>query len=149
MKPFVAHSLLATLSLISVTAFAAAATAPAAPVAATPAAAAPVAAPQVRLTCGGIGSDESSAMLADSGNHALTLIFVSADGHYTSDVQTRIETIKGALVAENSCGPIGQLDVTTMGSYKIKVTAEGVTQEKTVSLAPKGGKRIYLRWKAD
>lgn len=102
-----------------------------------------------QLVCGGIGSDESSRMLAETKHHALTILYVSNDGHYMSDVQTRIETTKGELLAEQSCGPIAQVDVPKKGSYKVKTSYGKQTQEKTLSLRPTGGTRLTLHWKAD
>lgn len=105
--------------------------------------------PAVQLLCGGIGSDESSAMLAETKQHALTITFVSSDGHYMSDVQTRVENLKGDQSAEQSCGPIGQVDVSSKGRYKVKASFGDQRQEKTLSLKPTGGQRLVLRWKAD
>lgn len=101
------------------------------------------------LTCGGIGSDESSRMLSESKQQSLTILYVSHDGHYMSDVQTRIETIKGEALAEQACGPIGQVNVAAKGRYKVVASFAGQKQEKTLSLKPGGGQRLVLRWKAE
>ncbi|WP_303785759.1 hypothetical protein [Azovibrio restrictus] len=103
----------------------------------------------VTLQCGGIGSDESSAMLAESKQQSLTLLYVSSDGHYMSDVQTRIESVKGEHVAEQNCGPIGQVNVAAPGRYKLKASFGDQKQEKTLTLKPRGGQRLVLRWKAE
>lgn len=103
----------------------------------------------ITLHCGGIGSDESSAMLAESKQQSLTLLYVSSDGHYMSDVQTRIESVKGEHSAEQSCGPIGQVNVAAPGRYKVKASFGEQKQEKTLNLKPKGGQRLVLRWKAE
>ena len=103
----------------------------------------------ITLHCGGIGSDESSAMLAESKQQSLTLLYVSSDGHYMSDVQTRIESVKGEHSAEQACGPIGQVNVAAPGRYKVKASFGDQKQEKTLNLKPKGGQRLVLRWKAE
>ncbi len=103
----------------------------------------------VSLTCGGIGSDESSRMLSESKQQSLTILYVSHDGHYMSDVQTRIETPKGEALAEQACGPIGQVNVPAKSRYKVVASFADQKQEKTLSLKPGGGQRLVLRWKAD
>lgn len=103
----------------------------------------------VTLHCGGIGSDESSAMLAESKQQSLTLLYVSSDGHYMSDVQTRIESVKGEHAAEQSCGPIGQVNVAAPGRYKVLARFGTQKQEMTLNLKPKGGQRLVLRWKVE
>ncbi|MDE2584859.1 MAG: hypothetical protein KGN39_05620 [Betaproteobacteria bacterium] len=118
-----------------------------APSAARAADAAADGAPQ--LVCGGIGSDESARLLAESPKHALTIIFAATDGGYLSDVQTEVSGPKGAMAKNPSCGPIGQVDVPRAGHYKIKVCYAGQEQEKSLSLKPGGGGRLVLRWKAD
>jgi len=105
-------------------------------------------APPLSLRCGGIGSDESAAMLAEGKQQSLTLLFVTHDGHYISDVHTRIESIKGEPLAEQACGPIGLVQVTAPGRYKIKASLGGQQQEKTLTLKPSGGARLVLRWQA-
>lgn len=103
----------------------------------------------ISLRCGGIGSDESSAMLAESKAHALTLLYVSRDGHYMSDVHTRIASLDGEHAAEQSCGPIGQVHVAAPGRYKLTARFGSQQQDKTLTLKPRGGQRLVLRWQAE
>lgn len=102
-----------------------------------------------QLVCGGIGSDESSRLLAETPKHALTIIFAATDGGYLSEVETALTGPKGTTVTDSSCGPIGQVDVSQAGRYKVKASYRGQSQEKSVSLKPGGGGRLVLRWKAD
>lgn len=118
-----------------------------APVAARAAEAAANGPPQ--LVCGGIGSDESARLLAETPKHALTIIFAATDGGYLSEVETEVTGAKGVTVTDSSCGPIGQVDVPKAGRYQIKACYRGQSQEKSVSLKPGGGNRLVLRWKAD
>ena len=102
-----------------------------------------------QLVCGGVGSDESARLLAETPKHALTIIFAATDGAYLSEVQTEVSGAKGATVTDPSCGPIAQVDVPRAGRYKIKVCYAGQEQKKTLNLKPGGGGRLVLRWKAD
>lgn len=104
------------------------------------------AADDVRLNCGGIGVDESSAMRADAARHALTILFTAADGHYLSDVQTRVEDPLGDRRVELACGPIGQVDVTQPGRYRVVATYGERTQTRWFELKPGGGAKTTLRW---
>lgn len=102
-----------------------------------------------QLVCGGIGEDESSRMLAEARRHALTIIFAANDGAYLTNIQTEVTGPHGTTANESTCGPIGQVDVTKAGNYKIKATYAGKTQEKSLGLKPAGGGRLVLRWQAE
>ncbi|MCE1242148.1 hypothetical protein [Oryzomicrobium sp.] len=108
--------------------------------------AAPAKAPEVALVCGGVGAEESAPMLADAHNHALTVLFAGPGGAYLSGVQTQIGGPKGAFASDPACGPIGQVDVTQAGRYTVQATYAGKRETQTVSLTPKGGGRLVLRW---
>ena len=107
-------------------------------------------APPLQLQCGGIGSDESARLLGETPQHSLTLLFVSQDGHYLSDVATRVSHPLLDVQAEAaSCGPVGQVDTTRAGRYRLEARYGGKTQELWVDLKPKGGRRLILRWKEE
>lgn len=101
---------------------------------------------ELRLNCGGVGLDESEAMRAEVGKHALTILFTTPEGGYLSDVQTRIEDPLNAYTAEANCGPIGQVDVPKAGRYRVTATYGGRTQTRWHTLRPGGGARAALRW---
>ncbi|WEN43721.1 hypothetical protein CKCBHOJB_03349 [Thauera sp. GDN1] len=104
------------------------------------------AAPALRLECGGIGLEESQRMRAEVGMHALTLFFSTMEGGFVTDVATRVDDPLGDRRVEASCGPLGQLDVTEAGRYRITATYAGQTQEHWIDLSPGGGARLALRW---
>lgn len=105
--------------------------------------------PSVTLACGGIGEEESNPMLTDAANHALTIIFAGSGGAYLSGVQTQVSGPPGVSAKDDSCGPIGQVDVSRAGRYTVQATYAGKRQDKTLNLAPKGGGRLVLRWPED
>lgn len=100
----------------------------------------------IRLVCGGIGSDESAAMRAEVGKHALTILFTTAGGGYLSEVDTRIDDPLNDRRAESVCGPVGQVDVSEPGRYRIVASYRGHTETHWVDLKPMGGARTVLRW---
>lgn len=100
----------------------------------------------VRLNCGGIGQDESEAMRAEVGKHALTILFTTPEGRYLSDVRTRVEDPLNARQAEALCGPIGQVDVAEAGRYRVVASYGGRTETLWFDLKPVGGARTVLRW---
>lgn len=103
----------------------------------------------LQLSCGGIGEDESARLLAEATKHSLTIIFTATDGSYLSDVQTEINGPRDIVIKEDSCGPIGQVDVGQAGRYKVQARYAERSQEKILSLKPGGGQRLVLRWKAE
>lgn len=99
----------------------------------------------LNLQCGGITIDESGQMRAQSG-HALQLLFADMNGAWLTDVATRIEDASGKVLAEASCGPVGLVDVTTPGRYRVVGVSAGVERETWVDLKPGGNARAVLRW---
>lgn len=103
--------------------------------------------PEIVLTCGGIGLEESLPMRQAQDAHALTILFSTEQGGYITDVRTRIETaLSPAIALHEQCGPVALVDVATPGEYRIHADLNGVVREQVVTLAPRGGARIVLRW---
>lgn len=97
------------------------------------------------LQCGGVTLDESAPMRAARG-HALQILFVTMDGGYLADVDTRIEDSGGRHRVEADCGPVGLADVAAPGSYRLRAIYKGVEQVRVLELKPGGGARTVLRW---
>lgn len=96
------------------------------------------------LVCGGFGGGEHSRMLDEQSDHALTLIFATAEGAYVGGVTTRVEGPDGQRV-EKRCGPIGQISVNRAGQYRITAEHGGETVRHSAQLEPRGGSRAVLR----
>jgi hypothetical protein len=90
--------------------------------------------------CGGIGSDESTAMRAEMKDHPLSLLFARADGEYLADVDVTIQDAASAAptVVFRARGPICLVDLPT-GPYTVQVVSAGVAKSQTVTVtsAPK------------
>ncbi len=108
--------------------------------------AADAAAPRITLSCGGIGQDESARMLALEKSHALTIIFTLRDGSYVADVRLRIDGPVADTSVERECGPIGLVNVSAPGRYRVAASFDGRDLEQWVELKPLGGDRLVLRW---
>ncbi len=81
-----------------------------------------------RFVCGGIGSDESTAMRAAMKRHPLSLLFARPDGGYLADVDVVVKSGTGAAAMTlRADGPVCLLDVPA-GSYTVQATSNGVTQ---------------------
>lgn len=105
-----------------------------------------VAGAPIAIECGGIGEDEAARMRAEGASHALMIQFLSIDGGYLADVRTRVDDPLRDLRAEADCGPIGLVDVSSAGRYRVTATYDGHAQEHWVDLKPAGGARMLLRW---
>ena len=90
----------------------------------------------VRWACGGIGSDESTAMRAAMASHPLSLLFARTDGAYLASVDVQIE---GAAPARlRAGGPVCLIDLPD-GKYTVQATSGGVTKSQAVTVG--GGAR--------
>lgn len=91
------------------------------------------------FVCGGIGSDESSAMRAAMKQHPLSLLFARPNGDYLADVEVRVKDGTGATaMAFRAGGPVCLIDLPS-GSYTIEATSGDLTKTEraTVGGAPK------------
>ena len=87
-----------------------------------------------QYVCGGIGSDESTAMRAAMKDHPLSLLFARADGAYLADVAVTIKDGAGATaLALRANGPVCLVDLPA-GRYTVEAATEGVTKSQGVTL---------------
>lgn len=122
-------------------------TAPAAPTPApavtlpAPAAPAQSAMPQaqgsgaIQWRCGGIGSDESTAMRAAMKEHPLSLLFARSDGAYLADVQVDIKAEAGGGASQSlrASGPVCLLTLPP-GRYVVDAALGGQRKSQTVQV---------------
>lgn len=93
----------------------------------------------MRWVCGGIGSDQSTAMRGAMKSHPLSLLFARKDGAYLADVDVRIQSTAGApALTLRANGPVCLVDLPA-GRYTVEAKTEGMTQRQEVTLdaAPK------------
>lgn len=86
----------------------------------------------VRYVCGGIGSDESTAMRAAMKSHPLSLLFSRPGGAYLADVQVAIKGDNTALNLKAD-GPVCLIDLPA-GKYSIQAASGGATRSEAVTL---------------
>jgi len=90
----------------------------------------------VRWVCGGIGSDESTAMRAEMKSHPLSLLFARADGAYLASVDVQIQGAASARLRAG--GPVCLIDLPD-GKYTVQASIEGTSKSQTVTVG--GGPR--------
>lgn len=101
-----------------------------------------------RYVCGGIGSDESSAMRAAMKAHPLALLFARADGAYLANVDV---TIKGgdannaAALAFRASGPVCLVDLPN-GRYVIDAAEPGGAAKSQTVTVGGGSKTADFRF---
>jgi hypothetical protein len=87
-----------------------------------------------RYACGGIGSDESTAMRAAMKDHPLSLLFARADGAYLAEVAVTIKQAAGpTALAMRASGPVCLIDLPA-GRYTIEAATEGMTKSQSVTV---------------
>lgn len=100
-----------------------------------PQAAAPGGPGAIQWRCGGIGSDESTAMRAAMKDHPLSLLFARADGAYLADVQVEIraEATGGAARSLRASGPVCLLTLPP-GRYTVDAAVGGQRKSQVVQV---------------
>jgi hypothetical protein len=87
-----------------------------------------------RWVCGGIGSDESTAIRAAMKSHPLSLLFARKDGAYMADVDVTIQREGGApALTLRANGPVCLVDIPA-GRYNVQAAAEGATLKQAVTV---------------
>lgn len=98
-----------------------------------------------QYACGGIGSDESTAMRAAMKDHPLSLLFARSSGAYLSDVAVTIKKAGGeTAMTLRASGPVCLIDLPA-GAYVVEATAEGATKRESVTLGS-GAKTADFRF---
>ena len=100
----------------------------------------------ISLVCGGIGVEESTQLRADTGKHALTILFTTTDSAYLAGVQTRVDDPLNDLSAASECGPVGHVDVQKAGRYRVSTEFGGEKRSEWFDLKPGGGAHTTMRW---
>jgi hypothetical protein len=98
-----------------------------------------------QYACGGIGSDESTAMRAAMKDHPLALLFARADGAYLSEVAVTIKNAGGAAALEmRASGPVCLVDLPA-GRYTVEAVSEGASKSQGVTVGG-GSKTVDFRF---
>lgn len=106
----------------------------------------------IEYLSGGIGLDESQAILGASRNWPLTLEFsqtASPRAHYVADVDVSIHEPSGrSLLGTTADGPYLLVRLAP-GRYTINATLGGKTLTRTVTLRAGAPARLSFQWPAD
>lgn len=105
---------------------------------------------QIEFLTGGIGLDESQAILQEGGKWPLMLELAKAStprAVYISDVQISIKDVSGTTVLETITDGPYLLAKLPQGKYSLDATYEGETLHRDFTLQ-QGHKKITLLWPA-
>jgi hypothetical protein len=95
---------------------------------------------------GGIGDEERDEIQLRGRDFNLKLLFSERDGSYLGEVDVLLFNAKGETVLDaKSEGPFLLVQLPG-GSYGIKVSANGLTQERRLSITAKGKHESIFRW---
>lgn len=104
---------------------------------------------QTQFISGGIGKDESEAILQARRSWSLMLELtrsVDARAEYISDVQVTIKDGQGNTVLDTTADGPYLLANLLPGKYSIEATYKSVTLHRSLSLEKEPGKKITLIW---
>jgi len=101
----------------------------------------------VKYIDGGIGKDESDAMLRESKNFPLALVFSGGPANnYVADIDVRVRDAAGKTVLQtNSEGPIMLIDLPA-GRYVVDAEYRDKTLSRTIQLSVKRPARVDFHW---
>lgn len=109
---------------------------------------------QTQFVSGGIGKDESEAMLQARSSWPLTLQLTQSTqaagstAEYISDVQIIIKDVLGNIVLDTTAdGPYLLVNLPA-GKYSLDATYNSITLHRNISLQKGSGKKITLVWPA-
>lgn len=95
---------------------------------------------------GGIGDEERDEIRSRERDFNLKLLFAERDGSYLGDVDVVVLTPKGESIFDvNSVGPFLLMQLPA-GSYVIKTSMNGQTQQKRLAVSAKGRRDAIFRW---
>lgn len=103
----------------------------------------------VKYVQGGIGKDESTAMLQAAKDYPLALVFSGGKAnHYVANIDIRVCDAAGKTVLQsNSEGPIMLLDLPA-GKYTVDAQYRDKTLTQRIELTPKRSTRLDFHWPA-
>ena len=88
----------------------------------------------VQYSCGGIGSDESTAMRDAMKDFPLSLLFASKGGDYLASLVVELQNAHGTVTRFSATSPVCLLRLPA-GHYTVKATTQdGNTQTHTVDI---------------
>ncbi|WP_322032381.1 carboxypeptidase regulatory-like domain-containing protein [Paraburkholderia sp. J76] len=100
----------------------------------------------VSYVSGGVGLDESKALLSAERQWPLALRFTQRNGEYVADVHVQITDSHGASVLDTtSRGPYMLVKVRP-GRYSVHVSHAGVDKTSTVTVGSNGSARAAFIW---
>jgi hypothetical protein len=102
----------------------------------------------VKYMQGGVGKDESEAMLRESKSYPLALVFSGGrSNEYLANIDVRVRDAAGKTVLQtNAGGPIMLVDLPA-GKYVVDAQYRDKTVTQRVELSAKRSTRLDLHWK--
>ena len=100
----------------------------------------------VQYACGGIGSDESTAMRAVMKDYPLSLLFATGNGEYVASVDVDINSTGDAPIARfKAQGPVCLIKLPA-GQYTVKATLQGKEAKSKKVTVGGDGKSLDFRF---
>jgi len=100
----------------------------------------------ITYVSGGIGDEERDEIRARERNFNLKLLFTERNGAYLGDVDVVLLNPKGDTVFDaKSVGPFLLMRLPG-GSYAIKASMNGQTQQRRLSITARGRQDAVFRW---
>jgi hypothetical protein len=101
----------------------------------------------VKYVHGGIGKDESDAMLRESKNYPLSLVFSGGkSNNYLANIDLRVRDGAGKTVLQTTAeGPIVLVDLPA-GKYVVDAQYRDKMVTRTIELSGKTPKRVDFHW---
>lgn len=100
----------------------------------------------IRYVAGGIGLDESKALLQTQGYNLHMTFSTGADNKYLSDVDVLIQNEKGSpILSLSQVGPILYVQLPA-NKYQVVAKANGHEERRTISIDGKSTDTVNIHW---
>ena len=99
----------------------------------------------VRYITGGIGEEERDALNAVKNDYNLHITSTNSNGEFNGDTMVTVLDGKGQTLLNVNAGPLFYANLPA-GTYIVKATTDGKTEERKVAVGATKASSVYFRW---
>lgn len=102
----------------------------------------------IAYVTGGIGQDETDALIATQSSYNLRIMNADKSGHFSGDVRIVISDLKHNMLLDAISGPLFYVNL-PKGRYVVEAYGQDLIKKQTVSISSTKPARIRFVWPED